>query len=154
MREADLAAVTALEQRCGLSPWGEAGYRKELSNPQAILLVAFADEGAEPGLDRRACAGFLAGWVVADEFQLHNLAVDEERRRCRIGSALLAAGLRAARGKGARQAVLEVRASNRAARALYEKHGFGCQGRRPGYYHDPPEDALVLVCRGGRWLAN
>jgi ribosomal-protein-alanine N-acetyltransferase len=38
---------------------------------------------------------------------------------------------------------LEVRPSNKAARALYQRWGFRESGRRPGYYHSPPEDAIL-----------
>jgi ribosomal protein S18 acetylase RimI-like enzyme len=38
---------------------------------------------------------------------------------------------------------LEVRESNRAARAFYEKWAFLEGARRPGYYKDPKEDAIL-----------
>ena len=40
--------------------------------------------------------------------------------------------------------LLEVRESNTPARRLYEKLGFALEGRRPGYYQDPGEDALLF----------
>ena len=52
------------------------------------------------------------------------------------------------RERGARSALLEVRASNLAARRLYEKHGFVVEGVRRRYYSHPPEDA-VLMRKGG-----
>ena len=45
---------------------------------------------------------------------------------------------------GARDATLEVRASNTAARRLYEQAGFRVAGVREGYYSRPVDDALVL----------
>ncbi len=58
---------------------------------------------------------------------------------------LLGAALGAAAGRGATGAVLEVRASNLAAQALYARFGFRVAGRRKNYYRDPPEDALVMT---------
>ena len=55
------------------------------------------------------------------------------------------------RTEGAQQAYLEVRASNHAAIALYTRLGFRVCGRRPNYYRDPEEDAvLVLVLHNER----
>jgi len=40
---------------------------------------------------------------------------------------------------------LECRVSNEAALALYRKYGFQQVGRRPQYYSDNREDALILT---------
>jgi ribosomal-protein-alanine N-acetyltransferase len=45
-------------------------------------------------------------------------------------------------------ALLELRAGNRGALALYESLGFRARSRRRGYYQQPLEDALVLVREG------
>jgi ribosomal-protein-alanine N-acetyltransferase len=42
---------------------------------------------------------------------------------------------------------LEVRASNRDARAFYTGHGFTARGLRKGYYVDNGEDAIVMTRR-------
>ena len=89
-------------------------------------------------------AGFLVGRTNLDEFEILNTAVRPEDRRCRAGSLLLADALEKARAAGAKAAFLEVRESNHAARAFYEHHGFRLAGRRPRYYANPVEDALVL----------
>jgi ribosomal-protein-alanine N-acetyltransferase len=52
--------------------------------------------------------------------------------------------LETAIGAGATSAPLEVRASNHAARALYEGLGFKVEGVRRDYYQEPREDALIL----------
>jgi ribosomal-protein-alanine N-acetyltransferase len=149
-----LAAVVALEQHCGLSPWGGDGYRRELENQQSILLVAMVGGPSAFARANDPVVGFLAGRVVADEFQLYNLAVQAERRGQGIGSSLLVAGWRAAEGRGAERAVLEVRASNESARALYERHGFRVIGKRAGYYGSPPDDALMLICERAEWVCK
>lgn len=154
MREADLEMVAALEQQSGLIPWGTANYRRDLKNPLIILLVALSGETPGTRDASTSLAGFLAGWVVADEFQINNLAVDRKRRRQGIGAALLQTGLRAAGERGAQRAVLEVRAANLPALALYHRHGFMCVGKRKAYYHDPPDDGWIMACEGKAWAAR
>ncbi|HWQ53818.1 MAG TPA: ribosomal protein S18-alanine N-acetyltransferase [Bryobacteraceae bacterium] len=94
------------------------------------------------------CGGIVAAFSVArrvssDESELLNLAVDPGHRRKGLGTALLQ-DLRQ-RHPGA--VFLEVRESNSAARMLYKSFGFRDLGRRPGYYQDPPEAAVVMGIR-------
>ena len=90
----------------------------------------------------------LHGFVIArcgiDEWEIENVVVAAEERRHGVGSALVARLLEQAREAGVTSVLLEVRQSNPAARRLYEKLGFSEIGRRPGYYREPPEDALIL----------
>jgi ribosomal-protein-alanine N-acetyltransferase len=74
-----------------------------------------------------------------------NLAVDPGARRRGYGRALLAAALRAGARAGASRALLEVRASNAEALALYAHFGFERIGVRRDYYREPLEDAFVLA---------
>jgi ribosomal-protein-alanine N-acetyltransferase len=90
-------------------------------------------------------AGILVGRVAADEFEVLNLAVAKAWRRRGIATRLLKAALENARTAGARQAYLDVRASNEGGIALYERLGFQVFGRRQGYYRNPTEDAVQLV---------
>lgn len=95
----------------------------------------------DPFLVAAPAFGFLC-WrkIAADEFEILNLAVSPDHRRGGIARALLdAAGV--AQGTW----FLEVRASNHAARTLYEGEGFRESGIRKQYYRDPPDDAIVLV---------
>lgn len=98
-------------------------------------------DGRVPGF----VVGFVIGRLVADQFEILNLAVEKDFRRKGIGTQLVNCILGDAGGAGARQVFLEVRASNESARALYEQLGFCACGRRPDYYRDPVEDALLLV---------
>jgi len=79
-----------------------------------------------------------------DEAHISTLAVDPKRRRQGIGERLLVHMLRETRRLGAGVVTLEVRESNQAAIALYEKHGFRVRRRKVGYYRDNDEDALVM----------
>ena len=81
-------------------------------------------------LDGRV-AGILIGRVAADEFEILNLAVGETSRRRGVATQLVSAALEFARTSGARQAYLEVRASNEGGIAFYTRLGFQVCGRRP-----------------------
>ncbi len=83
-------------------------------------------------------------WYVAGEAELGNLAVARGWRRRGVGRRMLDWALARARERGARRIFLEVRLSNRAAQALYERRGFVQVGLRRRYYRAPTEDARVL----------
>jgi ribosomal-protein-alanine N-acetyltransferase len=80
---------------------------------------------------------------VGREWEIENIAVAGPARRRGLGTRLLGELLDQARDRGADAVFLEVRESNRAARALYEKWAFLESGRRRGYYKDQEEDAIV-----------
>ena len=89
-------------------------------------------------------AGFIVGRQVADEWEIENIAVTGAARRCGLGSRLVGELLDHVRSRAGKTVFLEVRESNRAARALYEKWAFIEVGRRKAYYQNPAEDALIL----------
>lgn len=89
-------------------------------------------------------AGFIVGQQVADEWEIENIAVTGAARRRGLGSRLVGELLEHVRSQGGTAVYLEVRESNRAARALYEKWAFIEAGRRKAYYQNPAEDALIL----------
>lgn len=86
--------------------------------------------------------GYVLGWVASDEAQLMSIAVEHGARSRGIGKALLARFLRELGDEGITSVVLEVRASNGAARALYESLSFEIFGTRRAYYADG-EDAVT-----------
>lgn len=90
-------------------------------------------------------AGILIGRVVADEFEILNLAVGKAFRRRGIATQLVSFALEFARRTGAQRTYLEVRASNEGGIALYKRMGFRDCGRRANYYREPIEDAVLLV---------
>jgi ribosomal-protein-alanine N-acetyltransferase len=93
--------------------------------------------------DSQGLQGFLVAQCVVDEWEIENIAIAGPARRRGLGTRLLGEFLDHARAKGASAVFLEVRESNRAARALYEKWSFAESGRRPGYYSAPIEDAIT-----------
>ncbi len=119
----------------------------DLFDPQApprLILVA-----VRAGVLPKVC-GFLvalhppAGREGGD-CELENVAVAEAMRRHGIGRRLLQALAEDARAHHAARLLLEVRRSNQAAIALYLSEGFRLLAARRGYYHDPIEDALIMV---------
>lgn len=145
MTEHDLLEVVAIEETCGLSLWGWDAYRAELDRPESIMLVARL-RASPDGSDARLC-GFIAARVQAGELHVNNIGVRQSERRRGVGGALMSRALRIGAHYGAFAAILEVRAGNDAAQALYRAHGFVVKGRRRGYYREPREDALVMSRR-------
>ena len=73
-----------------------------------------------------------------------NVAVHPDHRRRGIAADLIEQLIRQLKNRGSCSLTLEVRASNDGAIALYDKLGFQPVGRRPNYYRNPKEDALIL----------
>lgn len=141
MRKDDIDSVIEIDRLSFSLPWPESAYIHDLTkNPAAMLWVA--EEGSlvrEPEV-----VGMIVIWLILDEAHIATLAVHPDHRGSGIGSGLLTTGLKGAYGKGARKAMLEVRASNLAAQALYKEYGFNVVYRRPRYYRDNQEDALLM----------
>jgi [ribosomal protein S18]-alanine N-acetyltransferase len=130
---ADLPQVVAIERRAFTTPWSLAMFVLELSKPSGVCLAAEAD-------------GELVGYLVCSRYDavwhLMNVAVDPDRRRRGIGTALIAGLLERVGRDG--QLTLEVRRSNEGAIALYERFGFRSAGVRRRYYADNGEDAVIM----------
>ncbi len=135
MESTHVSQVAALEKLCFSDPWSENSVASELENPLSLWLVA---------LERDSVAGYIGSQSVMGESDMMNVAVHPEYRRRGIGEALVLALCEALKARGNASLALEVRASNEPAKALYEKLGFSLAGRRPNYYRNPREDALIL----------
>ena len=138
----DVERVHAIDILSFSLPWSERSYRFELmENKNALVFVAEVD-GAD---GQPLVIGVIVIWVILDEAHIATLAVHPDYRKIGAARRLLAHGLRAAAGRGAVLAYLEVRRSNHAAQALYESFGFDVVGERPRYYKDNQEDALLMT---------
>lgn len=139
MERADLEICGQIEQSAG-DPWSLAQLTEELETQQAggasRLFVA--------QLPGQPVVGLAAWQLAAGEASLYTLTVSPTARRTGAGSALLRESMEALRGEGAETAFLEVRASNAGAIALYEQAGFVADGRRPRFYQNPTEDAVLM----------
>jgi ribosomal-protein-alanine N-acetyltransferase len=118
----------------------------EAANWSERSIIQIISDGSPAWVAEEAgkVCGFLIGRIVADEFEILNVAVASRSRRKGIGSKLVAAALEFATRSRIQHVFLEARASNTSAIALYANHGFAQCGKRVQYYRDPVEDALLL----------
>lgn len=137
MREDDLDAVVAIEQRAYAFPWTRGIFRDCLRAGYPAWLVEEAG----------AIAGYGVLSVAADEAHILNVCTAPEAQGRGHGRRLLRALVQLARAHGAQRLFLEVRPSNPQAIALYHAEGFNEIGRRPRYYpaKDGREDAIVMA---------
>lgn len=136
MEQRDIAAVHALAMASpGAAQWSREAYEHLLEDPMLCLVLAEADR----------IVGFIALRVVLEEAEILNLAVEASHRRKGHASQLLRAAAAETKMRGADSLFLEVRESNTAAIQFYKKWGFHRSGRRPSYYRDPDEAALVMM---------
>ena len=135
---ADVPAMMELARHSATAAqWQDQDYARifSTSSPPRLAIV----------LEEEVIQAFLVASAIGDDWEIENVAVLPAARRRGLGTRLLGEFLDLARAQGARRVLLEVRESNAAARALYEKWAFVAQGRRPGYYRDPEEDAIVYA---------
>lgn len=133
----DLPAVQEIERLSFSSPWPAYALEQELTaNRLARYVVARAGD---------TIVAFAGVWLMVDDAHITTFSVHPEWRRRGVGQQLLMGVADLAREIGARRLTLEVRASNEAAQRLYERFGFEIVGRRPAYYTDNGEDALIMT---------
>ena len=130
--------MLALERHAATAAhWSEAEYERIFAaaspGPRRLALV----------IEEEQPVGFLVACCLGPEWEIENIAVAGPARRRGLGTRLLGRLLDQAHRQGALSVFLEVRESNVAARALYEKWAFVLSGRRKAYYSDPQEDALT-----------
>ena len=135
MQACHVTQIAELETICFSDPWSEKSIGSELENKLSYWLVAM--EGGR-------VAGYVGSQTVLDETDMMNIAVHPDYRRKGIAEALVTALIARLKEQGSTSLMLEVRASNKPARKLYEKMGFVQVGRRPNYYRNPKEDAYIL----------
>ena len=135
MNASHVQQIAGLEKICFSDPWSENSIASELENRLSYWLVALAGD---------VVTGYVGSQSVLGESDMMNVAVHPDYRRQGIAEALVTHLVQALREKGNHCLTLEVRVSNAPAIALYEKLGFTQVGRRPNYYRNPKEDALIL----------
>jgi ribosomal-protein-alanine N-acetyltransferase len=111
--------------------------------PVKLFFSSFG--GGREKLSPQYVAGIVGLWFVLDEAHVVIIGNRPGDRRKGIGELMLIAALEAAMAHRSRVMTLEVRGSNKAARALYHKYGFREVGVRKRYYADNNEDAVIMT---------
>ncbi len=138
---ADIETVIEIDRLSFSLPWSTRAYRLELTeNPAAHLYVAVIKKHTNEYI-----LGYIGFWYIVDEAHISTLAVHPSERRTGIGEGLLTHAMEDAESIGAEVVTLEVRSSNQPAILLYQKFGFEVVGRRPRYYQDNGEDAILMT---------
>jgi ribosomal-protein-alanine N-acetyltransferase len=131
----DVPKIRALDQQAAsASHWTVEQYSKLIANG-IVLLVEQAD----------MLCGFITAQAAGEDWEIENVVTAAGFLRQGIASKLIHEIIERARNANGSKVLLEVRASNGAARSLYEKLGFIEVGRRRGYYSDPAEDAILYA---------
>ncbi len=135
MTARDIDGVLSVEEESFSTPWTKRLFYDELENSHTIYFV-YEEEGE--------VVGYGGMWQVVDEGQITNIAVKKDYRGRGIASKILEKLIDKAKENRIVVIGLEVRESNKNALGLYEKYGFCRVGKRPGYYRNPVEDALLM----------
>jgi ribosomal-protein-alanine N-acetyltransferase len=130
-----LREILEIEELSFPSPWSVHTLKSEIENPLCHLWAIIMGKGT---------SGYICFWMFHSEIQLMSVAVHPHDRGKGLGGYLLKQMIETGISKGMREIWLEVRPSNVVAKGLYEKLGFAEAYRRPAYYPDTHEDAIVM----------
>ena len=134
----DLPEVVRIESVSNPSPWSLESFQKELEKPYSHLLVLTDDE-----TDSKI-AGFAVFWMMFDECEILEIAVDEPYRRKGFGKKIIQQVVRAGHRQKMKRVVLDVRKTNMPAIELYQNCHFTITNIRKGFYTNG-EDAYHMV---------
>ncbi len=146
----DVPAILAIEQQAASAAhWQPDTYEKLVRTGVVLVAEQVAEQAAQPADAEQTgkLCGFVCAKAVAGEWEIENVVVAGEFLRQGIADRLMQALLDQAKETAASRILLEVRESNRPARRLYEKHAFREVGRRPKYYNNPLEEAILYALR-------
>lgn len=135
MTRQDCEKVLQVEEACFSVPWSQKSFEDSFSYAGNHYLVAWEEE---------KLIGFIGLMAVGEEADITNVAVLPAYRRQGIGACLVGEMLELAKSEKIQKIMLEVRASNEAAIALYKKYGFQFLCKRKNYYQKPTEDADIM----------
>ncbi len=174
MTMADVPRVIEIEKLSYPATWPPSAYRKELQDnrwahyivlrdrtllePQAsviqdserarrpfpLSLLPSRSVVTIPSPYQASVIGFAGLWLMVDEAHITTIAVHPDFRGKGLGELELATLIQTAYKINAQRVTLEVRISNYIAQSLYRKYGFREEGKRPRYYSDNQEDALIM----------
>ena len=135
MEEEDVPLISRLEEETFSMPWSAESFLRMIEQEDTAYFVAEEDGHILGG------CGLL---LIAGEGNITNVVVAPEARRRGVATGLLTYLMAEGDRAGLTAYTLEVRVSNAAAIALYEKLGFVSEGIRPKFYEKPVEDAMIM----------
>ncbi len=135
MTNEDAERASELESMVFSMPWKADDFLEMIERTYAHYFVAVKND---------TIVGIIGLRDVAGEGEISNVATHPDFRRQNIASMLMQRALEECDNLGISDITLEVRTSNKAAIALYEKYGFKGEGVRPIFYEKPREDALIM----------
>jgi ribosomal-protein-alanine N-acetyltransferase len=171
MKLEDIPELVEIERQAFPNPWPARAYRydvaqnrlahyfvarrqlsedleEELPEEDGHLLRRIQRWTQSSAQDNRPMVGYCGFWIAAQEAHVSTIAVDPQYRERGIGQLLLITAIEKALELDATLMSLEVRVTNFVAQNLYRKYGFKVVGRRPRYYSDNREDALIMTVEG------
>ena len=131
----DAAAIAEMEHQIFSDAWSEKSVLDTMNQKNAVCLTA-----EKAG----RIIGYVLSYTAADEAEIARIAVAEEFRRQGTARALLRELENVCSSKGVKKLLLDVRESNREARAFYTDMGFQEDGIRRRFYENPQEDGILM----------
>jgi [ribosomal protein S18]-alanine N-acetyltransferase len=139
MDETHIDSLLPIETSSFKNPWGKLSFLDEISNQDSHSYVLIISDKTENQVIAYSCLR-----QCIDELHILKIAVKRTHRRKGIAYRFLDDCLCAISKKGIKTVFLEVRPSNVAGLNLYRKLGFNIIGKRPKYYADTGEDAIIM----------
>ena len=137
MKVEDIPEVVEIDRSSFTLPWTERSFKYEVTENGASRCWVTEVDGQ--------VAAMLVLWVIVDEAHIATIATHPKFRRRGFAKKMLIHALVAAREEGVKKALLEVRARHVVAQKIYCDIGFADVGRRPMYYRDNGEDAVLMT---------
>lgn len=131
----NIADILRIENECFSTPWTEQGIAESIANANTYMYVAYVDDEV---------AGYMGVQIFSGEGYVTNVATLPKYRRQGVAKALISKVLE----NDMDFLTLEVRESNAPAINLYSSLGFVEVGKRPRFYREPTEDAILMTKYG------
>lgn len=135
MKFEDLDDIIEIENNSFSAPWSRKSFESELLNRMALYNCLEYDDKV---------VAYVGLWKIYDEGHITNVAVLPSYRGLGLSKLLLNNLFEICKNNGIVRLTLEVRESNLVALNLYQHIGFISSGRRPRYYSNPIEDAIIM----------
>ena len=131
----DAPKIAELEDRIFSDAWSDRAVTDCICRGGMCFVATEGDE----------LFAYIIGMLIAPEGEIYRLAVREDKRKRGIAYRLLDYAVKTERGRGLETLFLEVRSQNVAARGLYRAYGFEEISVRKNYYHNPTDDAVIML---------